>query len=549
MNCRRLAAPLTGGIGILFVVLGAGLGWGAFPLVVEDTVEKNIDLTDSESEGYANFITPPVPVLMKFYMFHVENPVEVVTGTEMANLTEKGPYVYREVREKVNLTYGDSSVNYAQYRHFEFEKGLSCEGCDKTDEVRILNVPLLGAVHEIVQLGSFSQNGAYNTITPTIDNTWNSTDLFLIDTVDNILFAGVMTPLVEKLLSSGLFNNKLPPGIQKNGFAIFNTKNATTYNECYQVDTSVDGHSEIRLWGPDLDNLVSNLSTTRTCPSQVGEEPPACRASYGPWWPNPDVNGNVETSPCNFLRGTNGEQFPPFLEDRKEEPLWTFQTDLCRSLYMRYVEDHDIEGIKTLRYSIPKDGANINKTENFCFCAELAEKWVNGSDSNCWKETEDSTTLDITDCNITTCYDGIQDVSECMLAQIFMSSPHFYLAEDQLKNFASGLSPSEADHMTYMDVEPITGMTLTVHKRIQVNTPIVPTGDDGKIVFLQNIKHVPVFPVVWLDEGAEIDQENIDKIKSMVTTPLLLLEIAKWGMLGLGIALTLLGGGLFFCLK
>ena len=32
---------------------------------------------------------------MKFYMFHVENPVEVVTGTEMANLTEKGPYVYR----------------------------------------------------------------------------------------------------------------------------------------------------------------------------------------------------------------------------------------------------------------------------------------------------------------------------------------------------------------------------------------------------------------------------------------------------------------------
>ena len=37
--------------------------------------------------------------------------------------------------------------------------------------------------------------------------------------------------------------------------------------------------------------------------------------------------------------------------------------------------------------------------------------------------------------------------------------------------------------------------------------PIVPTGKD-EIVFLKNIKQLPAFPVLWLDEGADIDQVN-----------------------------------------
>ena len=35
--------------------------------------------------------------------------------------------------------------------------------------------------------------------------------------------------------------------------------------------------------------------------------------------------------------------------------------------------------------------------------------------------------------------------------------------------------------------------------------PIVPTGK-SEVIFLENIKSMPAFPVVWLDEGADIDQ-------------------------------------------
>ena len=40
------------------------------------------------------------------------------------------------------------------------------------------------------------------------------------------------------------------------------------------------------------------------------------------------------TNICNWPRGTDGQQFHPYIE--KEERLWIFQTDICRSLYMDF---------------------------------------------------------------------------------------------------------------------------------------------------------------------------------------------------------------------
>ena len=40
------------------------------------------------------------------------------------------------------------------------------------------------------------------------------------------------------------------------------------------------------------------------------------------------------TNLCNWPRGTDGQQFHPYIE--KEERLWIFQTDICRSLYMDF---------------------------------------------------------------------------------------------------------------------------------------------------------------------------------------------------------------------
>ena len=138
-----------------------------------------------------------------------------------------------------------------------------------------------------------------------------------------------------------------------------------------------------------------------------------------------------------------------------------------------------------LEITVPLDGANVNKKINVCSCKELSDLVAN--EDPCMKIMEDDPdTLDITSCNITSCYDGLQDITivrldsktiifkmhsmfflQCQGSPTFLSYPHFYLAPAQQANF-DGLSPDPADHRTYLYVEPNTGLTLRQHTRYQV---------------------------------------------------------------------------------
>jgi len=531
-------------VGLALIGLGAGLGWGAFPGFVEDTVEKNIDLTDPDSEGYKNFITPPVPVFMKFTFFEFTNPQQYVTGDEVAKFVEKGPYVYRETREKRNLTFGENSLNFSQWRRFDFDEGLSCPGCKKTDSVTILNMPLIGAVDAAMKEGGMLQGIALATLVREgkIDNSADSNDIALTDTVENILFAGVKNSLVDVLLTNNLFNSKCPPAIQDNGFAVFNKKNDTSHNENYEVFTNpTEVHSMISRWGPELDELAEDLSEIKTCPSTIAGKPHSCARRDPAWWPHPNGEGNVTFSQCNWIRGTDAYQFPPFLGERSDEDLWIFTTDLCRSMPLRFHSEGDIDGIEIVRYIVPLDSGNINKKNNICFCKDFDEDVIEENKNCLVDKGADSDEYDISNCTIKTCHDGLQNLEYCQKSPVIMCSPHFFMAEKQLDNFDSSIQrPAAENDQTYLDIEPVTGMVVRAHKRIQINMPIVPTGRD-EIVFLKDITPLPAFPVLWLDEGADIDQENIDKIKSMVTTPLLLLDVLKYGLIALGAFMTFLG--------
>ena len=54
-----------------------------------------------------------------------------------------------------------------------------------------------------------------------------------------------------------------------------------------------------------------------------------------------------------------------------------------------------------------------------------------------------------------------------------------------------------------------------------------------------------LMPLLWVDEGADIDQENIDLLKEMLITPILILEAAKWTLIALGLLLGVLGAFMF----
>lgn len=70
---------------------------------------------------------------------------------------------------------------------------------------------------------------------------------------------------------------------------------------------------EIEKWGVTMDTLSHNLTSAG-------------------WW---EVGGGYRGSDaCNTLRGTDGQQFHPDVQE--DELLWIFQTDLCRVMFTRF---------------------------------------------------------------------------------------------------------------------------------------------------------------------------------------------------------------------
>lgn len=112
-----------------------------------------------------------------------------------------------------------------------------------------------------------------------------------------------------------------------------------------------------------------------------------------------------------------------------------------------------------------------------------------------------------------------------------MSAPHYWFVDDAIKDQVEGLLADQEKHDTYLDIEPMTGVALSAHKRIQVNFPM------QAFEFLDITKDLPkveLFPVLWADEGADLDQESEDKFKSMILTPI---NVVNGLSIGMGVVL------------
>jgi len=148
-------------------------------------------------------------------------------------------------------------------------------------------------------------------------------------------------------------------------------------------------------------------------------------------------------------------------------------------------------GIKAYRFS-PADNlldSEEDNPENACFC----------KGGSC--EGVPSGTF-----NISTCSYG---------APILLSRPHFLNADESLKEDVVGLRGNPAEHDSYIDIEPVTGMTLGVKAGLQMNVQIIPDEDIPKAKGLRNI----VYPLAYfMDESKIEDPAAIERLKSIIAS-------------------------------
>ncbi|XP_048013123.1 platelet glycoprotein 4 [Megalobrama amblycephala] len=226
---------------------------------------------------------------------------------------------------------------------------------------------------------------------------------------------------------------------------------------------------------------------------------------------------------CNKINGTDGSSFHPFLD--KKEPLFFFSSDICRSISAEYERTVDLKGINVYRYMLPAEAlaSPAVNPDNKCYC-----------------------TNDVFTKNCTMA--GLLDMTPCRGTPVFISLPHFLYGSNDLAQAVTGLNPNFDEHSIFLDVEPITGFTLRFAKRLQLNMLYGPSAD---IVLLNKIKDYTMFPILWVNETAVLDDETADLFKKELISRMDLLEGFQIGLLtvGLIIFVSCTIGSLLVCRK
>ncbi|XP_078581893.1 lysosome membrane protein 2-like isoform X2 [Branchiostoma floridae x Branchiostoma japonicum] len=450
---RRLWCGAAG----LVCLVGGVVGLCLYRTLLDAFVTQLMALRDGEFV-YRRWKDPPYPIYMQFYFFDLLNKDEVLNGAKPAFL-EKGPYTYREVRHKVNVTFhGNDTVSYVDLKSYSFVPRMSTGTLN--DTFTSINIAAMTLSEWIENERDLIKDLASLLLLLTGES------LFVTHTVGEML-SGYHEPLLQ------LAKTFAPALIKDDTFGIFRIMGGQ-YNASDGVYTIYTGQADPRKY-----TYIDRWNGMR------------------------EVNYWNKTGTCNMINGTVGTMYP-IIQD-KSEPIYVFQSDMCRSVHAVFESEQTARDIPVYRYTARPDimQSGDKNPDNRCFCL-----------GKCLQ-------------------DGLMDGRPCHQgAPIVLSLPHFYQGDPSLLDTVWGLQPDKLKHQTFLDVEPTTGLAMNVARRVQINMDARPV---PHIRETENIRKL-YFPVMWLSETALIDTKYANLFKSWGL-------VAERGTFGALIALTCLGAG------
>lgn len=425
----------VGVVSVLMLILGISLVLtSVFPHLVQSMVKKQVVLKN-DTDAFEAWKDPPAHIYMQFYFFNLTNPQEVLDGERPA-VVEIGPYTYREYRpmEQIDFQDNGTKVTAVNTKTYIFQRNMS-RG-PESDLVRTVNIPGMTVMERFKD--KFIEA---NLISAYMKGTGQG--LFTTRSVGELLW-GYEDGLLKALKT-------IRPDLDLDDvFGLFYKNNASNDGE-YVFFTGQQNYrdfSRVDMWKGE-----SSLN----------------------WWTSDE---------CNMINGTIGTGFHPVIT--KNDMLYIFSSDLCRSLYTVYEEDVTVKGISGYRF-VPPSSVFANLTvnpDNAGFCVPAGNCLGSGL------------------LNVSVCKEG---------APIIMSSPHFYQADEKFAQDVFGMTPNKEEHQTAIDINPLTGVVLQTAKRLQINVYVeqIPTfSQTGNVRTL-------VFPVAYLNESATIDDTAAKKLKAI----------------------------------
>ena len=197
------------------------------------------------------------------------------------------------------------------------------------------------------------------------------------------------------------------------------------------------------------------------------------------------------------VKGTDGTQFSPGLTV-DDDTLKVFVSDLVRPVDFEFSKLTELYDIKLYRYKFSEE------------LFEPAPEYY--MDTN-----------------------GLAYMYPKYGIPVYLSKPHFLGADPSVSGAVSGMNPDSAKHDTYIDVEPITGITMNARARLQVNFKVTPT--DKWYTDVQEA----YMPILWVEKEAEIPEEKAEEFKESLYKALELRRTLVPAIAGLGSLMTVIG--------
>ncbi|XP_076127297.1 lysosome membrane protein 2a [Alosa pseudoharengus] len=436
MTRRSCAIYVTGIVCAHLLILGIALLVAqVFQTMIHSRLKKEMTLTEN-SRVLDAWINPPPPVYMQYYFFNVTNPDVVMAGGK-PSVTQIGPYTYREYRPRENVSFLENGTKiYAlNPKSFVFLRDMSV-GDPEVDLLTTVYIPVVAVMNEL---------NSYSFFLRTFVSMWMNSqglDLFMTRTVHEILW-GFKDPLMSKIHS-------LKPDVDEY-FGLMYKKNGTHEGEFvfHTGEQNYLDYGKIDTW-----NGLRHMS----------------------WW---------SSNQSNMINGTDGSVFHPLLS--RDELLYIFAADLCRSIHLGYVNDEVVKGIPAYRFAPPSDVLESpdKNPANAGFCVPAGDCLGKGV------------------LKVSVCREG---------APIVVSFPHFYQAEAKYINAIDGMNPNKEEHETYLDLNPTTGLPIRACKRAQLNIIL------NRVSGFPKTKHFngTIFPIMYVNETATIDDESAAQMRTLL---------------------------------
>jgi hypothetical protein len=475
------------------VLIGAGVGMPIFITErINDGIRAQVVVDSPSAPSYALWADNRLPDSPAMYyewrFFNVVNADAYESGRDLyLRLDEVGPYVYREFTVRsADLVFSPdrTKATYTYWEFFQFDRNRTAPHLDPyTDRLTLANVPLLSVLKILAPDNSPAEDRWWQMLVFDLIASATNASLFVRDVAPNASAYGYPDPTLVFLRR---FVPNLIPFVD-HGLQVNDTspEAAKARNQSMGTYTGAD---DVAKAGSTF--MFNNYDEHLDC------------------WATADANRIV---------GCDGFQCAPNIELGDSRQFWL--PPLYRPLSLTTNETYAVEGVQVNRFYVDPD--------NF-FNASL--KPANAGFYMFGPSGVGNLTAD----------------PELAGAPVYISNPRFFLADPRYTESivlaqcdtaappptpnhtasefnTTGMCPDPPNHVSWVGLEPLSGLLFGGAKRLQVNVQV----PDSVLLYWPHLA-VNYMPVAWITETGHITAALAQKFHSQVYGAVLASTLIRW---------------------